>query len=62
MKKIICETIYCVYWRKGYCALNSISIDGLGRCGEAIVVDLSDELLEPIKEQMLTSWKEDEKK
>lgn len=60
MKKIACEAMYCVYWQNGCCSLDGISIDNAGRCEASIFVDVSHDILNAMKEQMLKNWESDE--
>jgi len=43
--KNYCENKYCIYFDRGQCLLDFISLDRCGVCLDAIMFDIDDEIL-----------------
>jgi len=54
-----CEVDYCIYNRNFSCILNKIQIDSTGMCEECILISISKEDLEFLKEKQLQAVKTD---
>ena len=53
---IICDNTYCIYWKRNRCRLSEITVDGSGRCGDRILVSLTEEELGPKRRQLLERY------
>ena len=45
-----CENLYCIYEKDGACVLDEVGINANGLCSECILVSLSFEALEKLKQ------------
>lgn len=43
--KIECENKFCTYYENNECVLNSVSLDELGICKQAFLIEIDEELL-----------------
>lgn len=48
-----CEMNYCIYNRDFMCTLKEIQLNLLGMCEECIIVSITDDVLEELKESQL---------
>ena len=49
-----CENIFCVYYDKGICSLQTTTLDIQGSCQECIYVSISEESLSKKRNEFLT--------
>lgn len=45
-----CENEFCIYWARGACRLDSISLDVQGKCTCCTYVDIDEAILRPYRQ------------
>lgn len=53
---IACELDLCIYHRCGMCSLSNFSINALGMCENAVLIDVEEEDLNYYKVKTLEKW------
>lgn len=43
---MLCENIFCIYWKDRNCSLSEISLDIQGNCEKCIYIDIDENILE----------------
>lgn len=49
-----CENGLCLYYDKGKCILDEISVDSLGMCAECMLVSIDEKIIEEKRREQLT--------
>lgn len=48
---IKCENNFCIYYQKGRCILDHISLDDLGICSECVYIPIPEPVLQVYREK-----------
>ena len=62
MSYSICENKFCIYYERGRCKLETIELDDLGTCKDAIWVEIPDDYLRKRRNELLGRIAKNEKK
>ena len=50
--KIVCESLFCIYYEEDHCTLDSITIDERGMCEDMIYMDIDEKYLLPRRKKL----------
>ena len=53
---MICENIFCIYWKDEKCLLKEICLDIQGNCKNCIYVDIDETLLLNQRQKLLNKY------